>query len=345
MRNPMSLTVQAMYDSPMKPTETARLLTDGWGTFILSEFQPNDVWGIGFGYQNDHFYQPGVANMRQAGVFFSGRARKPVESLRTVPYVLLTGGFNVLSKTGNHWPGKNIYSFGLGTRLEIVRGLSADFGVHQYWLLPKPYHLQYVAVTAGLVVETGPEPFKGKRREAGIKKKKLEKKNKDVTLKEMATETSTPVSLSAAVSPVAARLTSTPTPLSQAPPTPTETLPPVKVGPPPSAPPTTASAVVRMRYFYDHGIAAYKAKNYGTAIKYLKTALTVKDPKVEQYYYAESNAMLGVIYQHYVRTPGHLDLARFYYKQALAVDPTTETAKKNLKLLGPAKPKPKPAAP
>jgi tetratricopeptide (TPR) repeat protein len=87
---------------------------------------------------------------------------------------------------------------------------------------------------------------------------------------------------------------------------------------------------------YEKGIEAYKAQHFEGAITNLKEALEIKDAKVEYWYYAEANAMLGVIYHFHKKTVGHLETARKYYKAALKIDPDTATAKKGLQQLGPS---------
>jgi hypothetical protein len=95
-----------------------------------------------------------------------------------------------------------------------------------------------------------------------------------------------------------------------------------------SAPGTSMMSV------YRKALAAYKAKNYKLAVKYYKQALTIRDPNTQSSYYAESNAMLGVIYQFYGKAPGHLEIARKYYQAAIAIDPSNFIANKHLKTLG-----------
>jgi tetratricopeptide (TPR) repeat protein len=82
-----------------------------------------------------------------------------------------------------------------------------------------------------------------------------------------------------------------------------------------------------MKDVYALGMKYYADEDYVKAIQYLKQALTVHDPYTPSFYYAEANAMLGVIYQFHIIHP---DLAYQYYHEALKIDPTTEAAKKHI---------------
>jgi len=95
--------------------------------------------------------------------------------------------------------------------------------------------------------------------------------------------------------------------------------------------PNIVKGELKMKDFYAVGMKAYKAKDYEKSIRFLKQALDFHDPYTPKYYYAESNAMLGVIYQFFFKVPGHAALARDYYKAALKIDPTTQSAKLHLK--------------
>jgi hypothetical protein len=96
----------------------------------------------------------------------------------------------------------------------------------------------------------------------------------------------------------------------------------------PSAPPTS------MMEAYRKAVAAYEVRDYKTAVKYYEQALAIHDPNTRDSYYAEANAMLGVIHQYYDKAPGRLEIARKYYKAALAIDPSNFIAHKHLKALG-----------
>jgi len=88
----------------------------------------------------------------------------------------------------------------------------------------------------------------------------------------------------------------------------------------------------KMLWNYKTGIKHYQAKNYSLAVRYLKRSLTINEDFVPSYFYAEANAMLGIIYQFYdvdkVKAYG-------YYQAALERDPLTLTALKHIKQVSP----------
>ncbi len=86
---------------------------------------------------------------------------------------------------------------------------------------------------------------------------------------------------------------------------------------------------VKMKDKYEAGIKYYDDKDYDTAVRYLKNALEVKDdPYTPKFYYAEANAMLGIIYQYHII---HLGRAYRYYKAALKYEPHNQTARRHIK--------------
>jgi tetratricopeptide (TPR) repeat protein len=91
--------------------------------------------------------------------------------------------------------------------------------------------------------------------------------------------------------------------------------------------PLMTQGILKMRDIYEAGIQNYKEGDYATAITYLKRALDKQDAYTPKYYYAEANAMLGVIYQFRLIDK---KLALQYYKAALAIDPSTATARKHI---------------
>ncbi len=95
--------------------------------------------------------------------------------------------------------------------------------------------------------------------------------------------------------------------------------------------PDVVKGQLKMKDLYAAGMKAYRSKDYEKSIRFLKQSLDYHDPYTPKYYYAESNAMLGVIYQFYFMVPGHTALARDYYQAALKIDPTTQSAKLHLK--------------
>lgn len=92
--------------------------------------------------------------------------------------------------------------------------------------------------------------------------------------------------------------------------------------------------ILKMKDVYKAGLSYYKKQDFAKAIRYLKESLKVQDPYTPKYYYAEANAMLGVIYQFHIIDK---DLAYSYYKEALAIDPETATARKHIRELSGSK--------
>jgi tetratricopeptide (TPR) repeat protein len=107
----------------------------------------------------------------------------------------------------------------------------------------------------------------------------------------------------------------------------------ITVSPPP--PPGAAGVTddgtpLTMKAAYHTGIAAYKARDYEKAARYLKKSLALPSGPAESVFRAEANSMLGIIYQFFLKSPGSLDLARQYYQAALKIDPSNSTAQKHL---------------
>jgi tetratricopeptide (TPR) repeat protein len=94
----------------------------------------------------------------------------------------------------------------------------------------------------------------------------------------------------------------------------------------PTATPVVAQGVLKAKHVYEAGIKAYKEKDYDLAVRYLKKAVSMKDPYTPKYIYAEANAMLGVIYQFHIIHKGR---AYRYYQAALVLDKENETARKH----------------
>jgi len=90
----------------------------------------------------------------------------------------------------------------------------------------------------------------------------------------------------------------------------------------------TAQGVLKMKDVYKAGLVYYKKQDFANAIRYLKQSLQIHDPYTPQFYYAEANAMLGVIYEFNIIDKS---LAYQYYLEALRIDPSTVSAKKHIK--------------
>lgn len=367
-----SLAVQCLglYDAPLRPSDHAERLTDGFAFRFLPEYQFNPFLGCGIGFTSDYLYKPGAGGMRVGTLDLSARLRLPVSEGRPQPYVEASAGINALPRGGNHWGGKNRLALGIGTRLPLGFGVALDLGAQEVFLRPSPDDLQFVSVHAGLVTE-----FDLKRRRPQSKPSPTAVPTASTT--EVPSPAAIPtLSPTPTGTPTALVRVDTPTPTQASPasPTPTHTTTPIgrsgkqeearstpssqrspTVGSTPSAT-VVATRVVpaqaspteirttqgtrddsheRMLDLYERGIEDYKARRFPEAVAHLKAALTLRDAKVEYWYYAEANAMLGAIYHYHIRTPDHLTLARKYYRAALAIDKDTATAKKGLKALGP----------
>ena len=92
--------------------------------------------------------------------------------------------------------------------------------------------------------------------------------------------------------------------------------------------PVTAQGILKMKDVYKAGLVYYKKQDFANAIRYLKQSLQIHDPYTPKFYYAEANAMLGVIYEFSIIDK---KLAYEYYQEALRIDPSTASAKKHIK--------------
>jgi tetratricopeptide (TPR) repeat protein len=86
--------------------------------------------------------------------------------------------------------------------------------------------------------------------------------------------------------------------------------------------------VEKMKDVYEAGIKAYQQQDYDLAIRYLKHSLTMSPRYTPKYFYAEANAMLGVIYQFHIVK---YSLAKHYYLAALRYEKNNKTARKHLR--------------
>jgi tetratricopeptide (TPR) repeat protein len=100
--------------------------------------------------------------------------------------------------------------------------------------------------------------------------------------------------------------------------------------PPSSTVRTIRTTTLDMRSVYHLGINAYKERNFEKAAEYLKKSLTLPSSSADSVYWAEANAILGVIYQYHLKGPGSVDLARKYYEATLEIDPSNSTARNHL---------------
>jgi len=95
-----------------------------------------------------------------------------------------------------------------------------------------------------------------------------------------------------------------------------------------STTPVMAQGILKMKDVYKAGLVYYKKQDFANAIRYLKQSLQIHDPYTPKFYYAEANAMLGVIYEFNIIDK---KLAYEYYQEALRIDTSTASAKKHIK--------------
>src|ERR1019366_100078 len=99
----------------------------------------------------------------------------------------------------------------------------------------------------------------------------------------------------------------------------------------PSAPGIT---LAQGKKYYRAGMKAFGKQNYKLAFKLLKKSLELKEVHKAAYYYAETYATIGVIYQFYAhKVKNHDQRALEYYRKALKIDPQTKAAKSHYKKL------------
>ena len=298
-----------LYDSPTSPSEHASRFTDGFGFQFLPELQINPFWGFGTGFTTEYLYRPGGPAMRVGTFDLSTSLRWPSKRGKAQPFARVELGFNAMPKAGNHWRGSRRVSWVLGTRLPMSFGLGLDLGVRQEFLLPKPNDLQCVSVQWGIVSEFD---LKHGRSKAASGPKAAD------TLTPWPSPTSTSTATPSMTATASHKThTSTPTNIPTIRPTETESPTPVEIRKnakpthstaalsrvvptsTPEASTPTLEASARMLDLYEKGIEAYKANRFESGILYLKAALEIKDAKVEYWYYAEANAMLGVLYHYH----------------------------------------------
>jgi hypothetical protein len=305
---PISLTFFGIYGSPVQPLGLAGSDPYAFGFDVLGEWNPSYYFSLGLSYEKLAFYD--YADFSVPMVNFESRLF-PFENGKKSfsPYIYGGAGLNT-SSTG----GPVQLKAGIGSRVSIANPIFFDIAVGSHWIQP-PNAFQYVDVRAGIGCS--------------------------VDFKTAPEKASTPVTTpTVASTPVLG----SPTPLVQVSVTPTITPTPVQTPeeisleetPTPmplilSAPVTTLKEVKR---YYKLGMQAFLNRNYAMSFKYLKKSLSTKEIHGAAYYYAETYATLGVIYQfHSPKIKDHDVKALFCYKKALKIDPTTKSAKHYYKKL------------
>ena len=307
---PISLTFFGIYGSPVQPLGLAGSAPNAFGFDLLGEWNPSYYFSLGLSYEEITFYD--FANFSVPMVNLESRLF-PFENGKKSfsPYIYGGAGLNTSSKGG---PVQ--LKAGIGSRVSIANPIFFDIAVGSHWIQP-PNAFQYVDIRAGLGCSIDFQPVPGKS-------------TAPVT---NPTAVSTPILGSptplvpASVTPM---VTATPTPIQ----TPEEIS--LEESPTPiplieAAPVTTIAGVKK---YYKLGMQAFLDRNYAMSFKYLKKSLSTKEIHGAAYYYAETYATLGVIYQfHSPKIKDHDVKALFCYKKALAIDPTTKSAKHYYKKL------------
>ena len=288
---PISLTFFGLYGSPVQPLGLASSTTDILGFNVLGEWNPSDYASLGLGFEQATFYSNPGFNFSTAN--FEGRVF-PFQNGKDKFSPYAYGGAGLVVSNG----GGTLLKAGLGSRVSFIGPLFLDFSAGSHWIV-SPGNAQYVDFRAGLSysIELNPKP----------------------------TPTATPAP-TATPSPTVLPVVSLP---GQAP-TPTPAAPVTIFSAPQTifisqAPVTTLAQGKR---YYKLGMKSFKAGDYKASFKYLKKSLELKERHKRAYYYAETYATLGVIYQFHARgMKDHLQKALDSYKKALAIDPTTKSAK------------------
>ena len=299
--DPLSISLFALYGTPVQPTSLGFSNYDGLGWDFLAEYHPTRYASLGLGYETATFY--GTPNLTAGTLNLEGRFF-PMAGWRLPydPYVVGEAGLNLSSATSTQWGGAYALKAGLGTQVAFVGPLSLDFAIESHWMGNSPNFFQYVDFRMGL----------------------------DFALPMKNPQTPTPTAAPTA----AAKLMISPTPSEQVTQvitplymtTPTNTPTPVFTDTPTPQPVIQDIPGSRMKKYYSIGTKAFAAGNYKKALVNLKKAVAIKE-SVKYYYYAESYATIAVIYQFHSTVRGHLRLALENYKKAAKIDPDTMAVK------------------
>lgn len=297
--SPISLTFFGLYGSPVQPLGLASSTTDILGFDVLGEWNPSNYASLGLSYEQASFYyNPGFTF---SAVNFEGRVF-PFENGKDKFSPYAYGGAGLGLSTG----GGTLLKAGLGSRVSFIGPLYLDLAAGSHWIMSSGT-AQFVDFRAGLSYSFELKPPKEEK----------------PAPKATPSPTAAPVTTATAVPAVSPSPTATQVALEVASPTP---MPVIS-----QAPVTT---LAQGKFYYKIGNDAFKAGNYPLALKAYKKSLTLKEKHKAAYYYAETYAQLGVIYQfHALKVKGHNHKALSYYKKALAIDPRTKSAKHYYKKL------------
>jgi hypothetical protein len=308
-----SLTYYELYGTPVEPLNYAQTTTDALGFDILAEYNPSYFASFGLNFEKTSFYDGFNTTVSFLGLetrFFGAPNGKSPFS----PYVYGGVGLGLNTGTGNQ------LKAGLGSRIQLFPPIMfLDFSAGSNWI---DSGLQYLNFRGGLSlsfdlpkIEPVPTAIPTAAKTPSVTPTATVISTiADILLSP--TVTATPTITSTAIETVT--ITSTATPVSTQ---------------------TPVLDVSRVKIYYIAGMKAFEARRNLVAITDFKKAISVNDPTAKYYYYAESNAMLGVLYQFRLTSvTGHNKLAIKYYKRALKIDPGTKSAKKFLAMLQGAKP-------
>ncbi|HUO57575.1 MAG TPA: tetratricopeptide repeat protein [bacterium] len=294
--SPVSFTLFGAYGQPVYPPVLSRAAADGLGLNALLEVNPTSYNSLGLGYEQITFFGPNATKFTVPLANFEARVF-PMENEKKKfsPYAYCGLGLNLSSGA---WQGPLQLKAGIGSRISIAGPVYFDLAVGSHWI-QAPNDFQYVDVRYGLSISLQDKPSP--------------------------TPTPAPPTMTPTPSP-----TATPqqawTP--QATPTIQETVTTIEI---PSEPVTTLAQVKK---YYRLGMNAFLAKNYALSLKLLKKSIAVKEIHGAAYYYAETYATIGVIYEfHAHKVKDHDQKALMYYRKALAIDPSTKSAKTYYKKL------------
>lgn len=306
----LSLSLFGSYATPLEPQDFARLATDGSGFEFLAEWNASYNASIGLNFETTSFYYGTGSSASVLGLegrlFAFPNGKSPFS-----PYFSAGAGLGLTTGLGNE------VKLGLGSRIRLVSPVFLDLTVGSHWF---DSGLQFADFRAGLSLSF--DLVKGSS-----------SSNPPKATPTAGTPTITPTpAMKTSVTPTAtlATATTTPTPVLSLS-TPTPIIESIDVAP--AAPMAPALALSTMKMYYKKAVTALKIKDYPTALVNYKKALSIQDKHVPSFYYAESNATIGIIYQYHSQAKGHKALAMRYYEKALKIDPATQSAKIHLKKL------------
>ena len=311
--SPLSLTFFGMYGSPVYPPALAIPASDGFGFNFLAEWNATSYTSLGLGFEQIAFRNSVTVPMLN----FEGRLF-PLENEKGPfsPYLYGGAGLNLSSGA---WEGPVQLKAGIGSRVSLAGPLHFDVAVGSHWLQP-PNDFQYVDIRYGLSMSFGfkEQPQSGQPAQAAATSKNSATSTPTAVLSPAATPT---VNWTPIATLVISETKAEPSTIEMAAEPQTITIN--------SAPVTT---LAQAKQYYREGMNAFlgdenNPPNYPRALALLKKSLWVREHHKAPYFYAETYATLGVIYQVHSTEKNHKQTALKYYQKALKIDPTTKSAK------------------